>query len=308
LLADIPGMRLDAFLARRLGCYSRSYLKGLIERGFVFVGGASCRADDRLKGEERIEISFPEFPWRLSGDFEGWILHEDRQLLVLDKPPGLLMHPLGTSWLSAPEAALSEPEPNLAGILQKERPAIIKSGASRCGIVHRLDRQTSGVLLVAKTPQAQESLIAQFRGRKIEKFYQAIVRGVPRGRAHQVSAPVGRKPRQRKVIVTPLGKSAQTSFSVIDSCPYASLVEARPLTGRTHQIRAHLAFLGHPVMGDSEFDWRAPGPKPPRLMLHAFRIAFAHPGTGKRIDFRARLPKDFKDFWKECRRGSPAAS
>lgn len=303
LICDLDGTRLDRFLADRLGRYSRSHFQDLIARGQVTVDGAGRSADYRLKEGQRVEVSWPAPDWAGADDFEKWIIHEDKHLLVLDKPSGLLMHPLGTSWLSAPEAALAEPAPNLAAILQGRRPALLKAGLERCGIVHRLDQQTSGVLLVAKTRPAQKALIEAFKERRVRKFYRAVIRGVPEDKAPRVSAPVGRRPGHRRIIVTPFGKDAETAFKVLETGRGAALVEARPLTGRTHQIRAHLAFLGHPVMGDLEFDKPAEGAlKPPRMLLHAHRIEFEHPGTGREASFAAPLPRDFREFWKLCRK------
>ncbi len=304
LVADVPGTRLDQFVALKITRYTRGHVQLLIEQGRVTVDGVRRAADHRLKEGERVEVSIQETGWAGDGDFEDWILHEDAALIVLNKPAGLLMHPLGTSWLGAPEAALAEAQPNLAGWLQKARPQINRNGVERCGIVHRLDRQTSGVLLVAKTPAAQKALIEDFKERRIHKLYRAIVRGVPADRSPRVQAPVGRIAGHRKVLVTPFGKAAETAFKVTASCPGAAVVEAMPLTGRTHQIRAHLALLGHPVMGDVEFDKQQEGrPWPARLMLHAHRIEFKHPGTGKTVSFCAEPPKDFRDFWSLCRKG-----
>ncbi len=299
--ADAAGLRLDQFLPRRHPEYSRSYFKDLIGRGLVLVDGRAAAADHRVRPGEAVELLRPKASWPEEESFEDWILHEDGDLLVLNKPAGLLMHPLGESWLAAPRAALSEPEANLAGLLQRRRPGIVKAGVPRCGIVHRLDRPTSGVLLVAKTRAAYRALVEAFQQRRIEKRYRAIVRGVPSRQKTHVEAPIGRKPGHRRVLVTPFGKSAQTAFSVVKSGKRAALVEARPLTGRTHQIRAHLALLGHPVAGDVEFD--RPGqeqPQAPRLMLHAYRVRFEHPGTGAQATFTAALPADFKKFWRSC--------
>ncbi|OGR86869.1 MAG: hypothetical protein A3J74_08115, partial [Elusimicrobia bacterium RIFCSPHIGHO2_02_FULL_57_9] len=255
------------------------------------------------RGGERVEAVFSQAQWDYGQDFESWVLHEDKQLLVLAKPAGLLMHPLGNSWLESAEAALREPQPNLAGLLQRVRPELLKGGISRCGIVHRLDRQTSGVLLIAKTASAQQALMDDFKFRRMRKLYRAIVRGVPADKSPRVDAPIGRKPGHRRVIVTPFGKPAETAFKVVATGKNAALVEARPVTGRTHQIRAHLALLGHPVMGDVEFDRKTEGqPWPSRLMLHAYKVELAHPGTSKPVSFTAELPKDFKDFWARCRK------
>jgi 23S rRNA pseudouridine1911/1915/1917 synthase len=303
LIAEVRGTRLDQFIAQRLTRYTRSLVQSLIERGFVTVDGVKRESDHRLKEGERVEVSLSAAASEPTS-LEVVVLHEDKDLLVLMKPAGLLMHPLGTTWLAVPEAALTEAEESLAAWLQRARPAIVRAGTPRCGIVHRLDRQTSGVLLAAKTPAAYASLVNQFKEREIEKLYRAIVRGVPADKKPRVQAPIGRMPGHRKVTVTPFGKSAETAFKVIASAKDAALVEASPLTGRTHQIRAHLALIGHPVAGDVEFETAGTrGPKPPRLMLHAFKISFTHPRTRKPATFEAEPPRDFRDFWSLCRKG-----
>lgn len=301
--ADEPGQRLDAFLARRLAGYARAHVKDLVERGFVLVDGKRREADHRLRGGEVVEVSRPGAGWGDPSDFEDWVLHEDADLLVLRKPAGLIMHPMGESWLARPEAALDEPEANLAGLLLKFRPAAARSGVERCGLVHRLDRQTSGVLVVAKRPSAQQALLSAFRERRARKVYRAIVLGEVK--PTKVEAPIGRLPGTRKVRVTPWGRESSTGFAPVAVARGMSLVQAEPLTGRTHQIRAHLALLKHPVAGDIEWfgaselaKLKALGHEPPpRLMLHAWRLVLPHP-NGKQAAYMAPLPKDFKDYWK----------
>ena len=296
LVVEHSGMRLDMFLAQQRPEMSRGHWQGLIKGGAVTVDGASRSADFKLSERQVVRVLHPEAAWADDEGFESWVLHEDKDLLVLNKPAGLLMHPLGHSWLEKPQAALAEKEPNLAGILQRSRPALLK--VWRCGIVHRLDRQTSGVLLVAKTSRAQEKLLRDFKERRISKLYRAVVRGTPADKSSRVQAPIGRKPGHRKVLVTPFGKSAETSFAVVETCAGAAVVEARPLTGRTHQIRAHLALIGHPVAGDVEFEKANAEPKAPRLLLHAYQIELQHPGTGKKVQYKAPFPADIKAFWK----------
>lgn len=294
--AVASGERLDRFLAGRLEGLSRSHVKGLIERGCVTVDGRVVGADRRLKEGEVVRVSFPGGSWASELPFEDWVLREDAELLVLDKPAGLLMHPAGASWLKEPRAALDEMEANLAGLLLRHRPAIAAGGVARCGIVHRLDRQTSGLLLVAKTPAAQTALLEAFRGRAVGKVYAAIVRGRPADT--RINAPVGRLHWGKKIAVNPFGRAAETGVKRLKSARGASWVEARPLTGRTHQIRAHLAHLGHPVLGDPEFPAHWDGPPAPRLMLHAQELSLAHPRTGKALRLSAPVPQDFLTFWR----------
>jgi 23S rRNA pseudouridine1911/1915/1917 synthase len=298
LRVESGGPRLDAFLARELTGYSRAFLKGLVESGHVLVDGARRDADARVADGERVTVELPEHLAAPAADFESWVLFEDKRLLVLNKPSGLLMHPLGASWLTSPEAARAEDEDNLAALLQIHRPLILKARTARCGIVHRLDRATSGVLVVAKDPETWVALCADFKERAMDKTYRAIARGALSGAA-RVQAPIGREPGQRRIVVTSLGKAAETGFKPLSRKKAATLVEARPLTGRTHQIRAHLAHIGHPVMGDPEFDKPGAGEaKPPRMMLHAYRLAFEHPASGRPAEFVAEPPKDFAAFWK----------
>ncbi|MBI5623903.1 MAG: RluA family pseudouridine synthase [Elusimicrobia bacterium] len=298
---SLEGVRLDEFLAKELGV-SRSLAKRLVEEGLATVDGGVRAADLRLRPGQAVVLSARPEPPPAFG-LEGRVLHEDRELLVLDKPAGLLMHPLGTTWLTDPMAARWEPDQNLAGLLQVLRPGIVKARVPRCGIVHRLDRQTSGVLLVAKTPAAYERLTGAFKDRQISKVYRAIVLGVPTDRSTSVDAPVGRPPGRRMVRVTPLGKTSVTRVRVVSSCASAALIEARPLTGRTHQIRAHLTHLGHPVLGDPEAQFPAGFPKPPRLMLHAWRVELVHPSTGRKAAYEAPVPADFTSFWARLRKG-----
>ena len=300
LVVQHSGIRIDQYLAQQRPELSRGHWKDLIERGAVTIDGAARSADFKLKGGEIVRVIHPEGVWADDKDFESWVLHEDKDLLVLNKPAGLLMHPLGTSWLEKPQAALAEKEPNLAGILQRSRPALAR--VWRCGIVHRLDRLTSGVLLVAKNTRAQDRILRDFKERRISKLYRAVVRGAPANKTSRVQAPIGRKPGHRKVVVTQFGKAAETSFTVVETCATAAIVEARPLTGRTHQIRAHLALIGHPVAGDLEFEKDSVEPKAPRLLLHAYEITLKHPGTQKPVSYKAPFPADIRAFWAACRK------
>ena len=298
LVVETGGPRLDAFLAKKLTGYTRVFLKGLIGGGHVAVNGEPRDADARVADGDRVTVDFPSLESLPGADFESWVIFEDKRLFVLNKPSGLLMHPLGSSWLTMPEAARAEPVENLAALIQVHRPAVLKAGTPRCGIVHRLDRMTSGVLVVAKDPETFDALCLAFKEREMDKTYRAIVRGAMTG-SSRVQAPIGREPKQRRIVVTSLGKSAETGFKVLAKKKDSTMVEAKPLTGRTHQIRAHLAYLGHPVAGDPEFDKRTATAKAaPRMMLHAYRLAFEHPASGRPAVFVAEPPKEFSAFWK----------
>lgn len=296
------GGRLDRFLAERLAGFSRGHCKALVSKGRVTVDGKTRPPDYRLRAGEVVRAVVGACAWGVSG-FEDWVLFEDKDVVVLHKPSGVVCHPVGESWLTRTEAVLDEEEATLAGILWKARPVVRDSGVERCGLVHRLDRQTSGVLIVAKRPRAQKTLLAAFRERTVSKVYRAVVIGTLA--KTKVDAPIGRLPGRRKVQVSPWGKEASTDFKSVESRGGMSLIEARPRTGRTHQIRAHLALLGHPVAGDHEWfresqtrELSRLGHAPPsRMMLHAYSLRLAHPATGKAVSFTAPLPKDFRDYW-----------
>jgi len=310
LHVESGGLRLDLFLAGKVEGYSRAHLKGLIVRGCVQVDGVGREPDYKVQTGELVKVRWPRSSWA-DEPLERRVIHEDKHILVLDKPAGLLMHPLGESWEATPEAALMESEPNLAGLLLRQRPAIAASGAERCGLVHRLDRQTSGVVVVAKTPAAQQSLLEAFRARRVRKTYRALVLGAMPSTT--VSAPVGRISGMRRISVNQWGREAETEFRAVSFRRGVSLVSAQPRTGRTHQIRAHLTAAGHPVLGDAEWfrekERKALGAlriaSPPRMMLHAWRIRFAHPQSGKEVSFTAPLPKDFRDYWAALERKRP---
>jgi len=298
------GKRLDLFLTEELGGYSRSHWRGLIERGVVSVDGRKRNPSYKLRPGEIVKVARPmqeesDYP------FEDLILREDDDILVIKKPAGLIMHPMGESWLRSPEAVLDEAEPSVASLLFKHRPQTQEEEMDRCGIVHRLDRQTSGVVVAAKTPQAQSALLEAFHDRLVQKVYRAIVFGKIDLKT-LVDAPIGRAPKRRKVKVSPYGREASTAFKSLGTSKGLSLVQAEPKTGRTHQIRAHLAHLECPVVGDAEnFDKKTIKafqatklPEPPRMMLHAYRLKFDHPVTGEPLSIASNPPKDFRDYWK----------
>lgn len=294
LVCEEGGPRLDAFLAQRMPGYSRTFLQGLVERGRVTVGGIRREAAFRLKTGDSVDVEWPE--GAAGPDLSKRVLYEDADVFLLNKPAGLLIHPAGTSWLDRPDAALAEDEPSLAAVLIRTRPE--QKALPRCGIVHRLDRETSGILAVAKTRAAFEALSLAFRERLVAKTYRAVVAGVVARNSGTVDAPIGRQ--GKRMAVTRLGREAVTEYKVLERGPKASLVEATPLTGRTHQIRAHLALAGHPVAGDPEHPSALRAP--PRMMLHAYRLVFSHPRTGRKVSKTARVPDDFASYWRSLER------
>ncbi len=297
--SDRDGERLDHFLVRIYSGESRSAVAQWIRDGRVSVNGRLAgKTGVRLSAGDRVDVDVPPpAPSHIEAeDGPLEILYEDAWLAVLNKPPGLSVHPAG---------------PRRTGTLVNRLLFHFKSqlstvgGATRPGLVHRLDQETSGVMVVAKTDAAHRALAGQFSARKVEKRYLAVVRGQFKQDSIQIDAPIGRSARDRKKMgVVPDGRASVTRVRVLCALGHHCLVLARPLTGRTHQIRVHLAHVGHPVLGDTVYGYR-PAAEVRRIVreamarragayLHAYGLAFDHPGDGRRLRFAAPLPEDFR--------------
>jgi 23S rRNA pseudouridine1911/1915/1917 synthase len=280
-------LRLDHFLAKRLPEYSRSRLQQLIRGGFVQLNGATTRPRQIVRSGDTIDLIEPP-PEKIETRPEPIpldILFEDDALLVINKPPGLAVHPgAGQREHTLVNALLSHCA-TLSGIGGKERP----------GIVHRLDKETSGCLVVAKNDVAHRELSKQFAARSVKKIYLALVAGKLRNASGVIEEKIGRHPvhRQRMHVIPVRGRPAKTEYRVIRSSDAASLVECRLHTGRTHQVRVHLHHLGHPVLGDKVYAPRV-SKNLPRQMLHAWKLGFRHPGTDEWKLWEAPLPDDFE--------------
>ncbi len=279
-------LRLDQFLAKQLPKYSRSRLQQLIRGGLVRLNEQSTRPRQIVRGGDRIDLTEP--PLEKIGirpePIPLEILFEDDDLIVINKPAGLTVHPgAGQREHTVVNALLSHCA-TLSGIGGKERP----------GIVHRLDKETSGCLVVAKNDMAHRELSKQFAARTVEKIYLALVAGKLRKPAGLIEEKIGRHPvHRRRMRVTSLrGRTATTEYRVIRSSNQASLIECRLHSGRTHQVRVHLHHLGHPVLGDKIYAPRF-AKNFPRQMLHAWKLGFHHPGTGDWKILEAPLPADF---------------
>jgi len=284
LTADRADERLDAFLARVVPDLSRSHAQKLIEGGRVTVNDRRAKPALRLSPGDRVHVSVPEpqsvapapEPIRLA------VMYEDRDLIVVDKPPGLTVHPAPGHPSGTLVNALLAHCADLAGI----------NGNLRPGIVHRLDQETSGLLVVAKSDYAQLALSRQFAGREVLKAYLALVEGRPPP-AGVIDAPIGRHPTQRKrMAVIAEGRPARTHYRVVTQLADVALVVAVLETGRTHQVRVHFAAIGHPVVGDAVYGHRSP--LVPRQFLHAWQLGFHHPRTGTWLEFEAPLPGDLQ--------------
>lgn len=286
------GSRLDKSLARKLGV-SRTRLQEWLEAGHVVSGGEVLRGKETLPiGAEVVVCPPAPVPDRLEPEALPLdILHEDDDLIVLNKAPGMVVHPgAGHRSGTLVAALLHHCAGRLSGIGGVERP----------GIVHRLDRETSGVLVVAKTDAAHQSLARQFKDRTMEKTYQAFVCGVPRARAGLWDGPIQRHARHRqKMAVREGGRAARTDYRVLQAWSSSALLELRLHTGRTHQIRVHAAHAGYPVVGDDVYGrghrWAGEAGVV-RQLLHAWRLVLVHPRSEKSLALEAPLPQDFLRF------------
>ena len=301
--AQATGLRLDAWLAGIMPGLSRSRIQSLITAGAVTVDDRPARPSTRLLAGQTICLTIPPpesatpRPEAISLD----IVFEDAALLVLDKPAGLVVHPAPGHATGTLVNALLHHCDDLGGIGGVERP----------GIVHRLDKDTTGLMVVAKTDAAMAGLVAQFMAGGVRKVYLALAHGVPRNARGVIDTLIGRHPHDRKrmAVVSRNGKQAVTRYAVLRPFAGAALIEAHIETGRTHQIRVHLAHLGHPIIGDPLYGSRrldqALAVCPARQMLHATRLAFTHPVSGAPLDFSRPPPPDMlahiETLGRECR-------
>jgi 23S rRNA pseudouridine1911/1915/1917 synthase len=281
-------LRLDQFLAKRLPEYSRSRLQQLIRAGSVRLNEQATRPRQIVRSGDKIDLLEPplEKIETLPEPIPLDVLFEDDDLIVINKPAGLTVHPGAGQREHTLVNALLSYCTTLSGIGGKERP----------GIVHRLDKETSGCLVVAKNDIAHRELSKQFAAHTVEKIYLALVAGKLRKAAGMIDEKIERHPvhRQRMSVSARRGRAAKTEYRVISSSDEASLIECRLHSGRTHQIRVHLHHLGHPVLGDKIYAPRF-AKNFPRQMLHAWKLGFHHPRTGEWKNFAAPLPSDFND-------------
>ena len=297
--------RVDKLLAAAFREHSRTAWQRALDAGLVSVGGKAVGRDDTLQGGDVVSYAFPATqastlkPVKIPLD----VLFEDKHLLAINKPAGMVVHPgAATGEDTLVHALLAHCKGSLSGVGGIERP----------GIVHRLDRETSGLILVAKNDKAHRGLAEQFSGRTVQKEYLALVSGVPELLSGSLRKPIGRHPRHRHKMAAfeegQGGRDAHTDWEVVESFGrIAALVRCTIHTGRTHQIRVHLKALGHVLLGDAIYGWK-PDPRlpsqPARVMLHAEHLVVEHPVTHKPLDLRAAPPKDFAKLVKELRKAA----
>jgi len=303
--AEADGLRLDVWLAQKLPDLSRSRIQSLIREGHVLVEGRTVSPHVPVHRGMRVRVVVP--PARRASIHAEHIplevLYEDAHIIAVNKPPGLVVHPAAGHTSGTLVNALLHHCPDLAGIGGEERP----------GIVHRLDKDTSGAMVVAKNDAAHRSLVEQFKNRSVRKEYLAIVHGLPSPSCRRIETPIGRSRHDRKKMSarSPTGRRAVTRYKVAEKLPGAALLRLRIETGRTHQIRVHMAHIGHPVLGDEQYGSRSKdraGPcQVPRQMLHAEKLSFRHPPTGKPLQVVAPLPQDMADVIECLRRANNAS-
>ena len=299
----LPSERLDSFLRGKFPAVSRGMIQRLMDEGHILINGRPVKPTHAPHAGEQVQVHWPEArpaeaqPEALPLD----VLYEDGALLVLNKPAGLVVHPAsGNERHTLVNALLHHCAGRLSGI----------GGVARPGIVHRLDKETSGCMVVAKNDNTHLALSSQFASRKVEKIYHAILCGeLPRD-AGEIRAAIARHASHRKCMTVDdeRGRAARTSYHVLERLRGSTLVEATLHTGRTHQIRVHFQFLGYPLVGDRTYGSRQNrrleelvGFSAPRVMLHAHTLAFIHPHTGKRVSFEAPRPADFEDILRALR-------
>jgi len=289
-IADKTGVRLDKYVVEKCSELSRTHAQKLIVDGYITVNGRAAKAGLKLSAGDRVDVIIPPTaPSPLSPEAIPLdIIYEDDDLLVVDKPAGLAVHP-----------APGHPTHTLVNALLSHSPSLAEiSDSLRPGIVHRLDKDTSGVMLVAKNSKAQLDLANQFKAHSVAKTYLVLVKGRLTPESGIIEAALGRDPRNRKrMAVVSEGRAARTQYHVIKYMGNYTLLEVRTETGRTHQIRVHLSAIGYPVVGDATY-----GVKSPHLLrqfLHACRLGFHLPATGEYVEFTSELPSDLAQALKD---------
>ena len=284
------GVRLDSYITKKLNDLSRANIQRLIEDGNILVNSAKQKISYKVNSGDKIEITIPE-PKKIDlkpQDIKVEIVYEDNDIIVVNKPKGLVVHPgVGNPDGTLVNAIMNICKDSLSGI----------GGEVRPGIVHRLDKDTTGLLIVAKNDKAHINLSEQIKNREVKKIYIALVRGnIPENEA-TINMPIGRSTKDRKkMAVVKNGKEAVTHFKVIDRFKNYTLLEIKIDTGRTHQIRVHMAEIGYPVVGDMVYSNGKNEFGVEGQMLHAKSLDFKHPITGKNMHLEAELPKYFKDI------------
>ncbi|MCK8825328.1 RluA family pseudouridine synthase [Fuchsiella alkaliacetigena] len=289
------GQRLDKFLAENIEELSRSYIQKLIDEGQVTVDGAAKKSSYTLQLEDSIKVAIPplEEPDLVAEDIPVDIIYEDQHLVVVNKSADLVVHPAAGHSSGTLVNALLYHCDNLAGI----------GGEIRPGIVHRLDKDTSGVMVVAKSDLAHRQLVEDFKERRVKKVYLALVEGQVKHQRAKIDAAIGRDPKNRKkmAVTSRNSKKAITRFEVLERFGDYSYLRLELKTGRTHQIRVHMEYLGHPIVGDQTYGYNKVSLGAKRQLLHASQLGLKHPIKEEWMEFEAQLPEDMEGILKELK-------
>jgi len=284
------GERIDRFLKSKLDNLSRSRIQSLVEEGLILVNGSPTKQSYKVKPSDEVLVQIPEEKELelVPKDVPFEVIYEDDYIAVINKPSGLVVHPAHSHKDDTLVHGLLKRLKNLSGIGGKIRP----------GIVHRLDKDTSGIMLIAKNDRAHNFLVEGFKKKEINKTYVAVVYKPFEKPEGVVRTFIGRHPRHRKkMAVVSSGKEAITKFKVVENLYKSAFLELSPVTGRTHQLRVHMSFLGHPILGDPVYGGLKPDlPRAKRLMLHAWKITFFHPATKEKMEFSTPIPEEIKDY------------
>lgn len=290
------GQRIDSYIARAVPDFSRSFVQKLLDEGCITIAGRVPKASYKVEAGDVITVRVPPpEPIALQPEeIPLTVVYEDADIVVVDKPAGMVVHPAHGHYRGTLVNALLARCPDLEGI----------GGELRPGIVHRLDKDTSGLLVVAKNDRAYRYLQQQFKQRLVHKAYLALAEGILEAPRGIIEAPIGRDPQQRKrmAVLPHGGREARTEYRVLETFAQHTLVEAEPVTGRTHQIRLHFAFIGHPIAGDRVYGFRKQRLPLQRQFLHAARLAFALPSSGQPVEFTSSLPHDLAAVLDSLRR------
>lgn len=291
---EFDNIRLDLYLSQIFEEKSRSYFQEIIKNGNVLINNKEKKRNYKLKLGDNIEVNIPE-PKLLEiepEDIEVDILYEDKDIIVVNKPQEMVVHPAPGLYSGTLVNALLNHCTDLSGI----------NGVARPGIVHRIDKDTSGVLVVAKNDKSHNNLAVQFKEHSISRVYMALVEGTIKNEQGTIEAPIGRHPVDRiKMAVVKNGRHAVTHYKVIERFKSHTLVECRLETGRTHQIRVHMSHIKHPLVGDPVYGYKKQRFNLKGQMLHARLLGFVHPSTGKYVEFQSEVPEYFKKIVKILR-------
>ncbi len=283
--------RLDIFATDELPEFSRALVQKMIKDGKITVNGKKVKPSWPLQEGEKVEIEMPSAQDHKS-KLSDLIIADGKDYFVINKPAGMLVHPQSPIWEENPEAVFASEE-TLVSIILANPPKGFDPSVERAGLVHRLDRETSGVMLIAKNQDFQEAMVELFASRQVNKTYHSIACGLIPDDNGTIDVPIGRV-AGGKIKASDVGREAITDYHVLERKNGFTYVELFPRTGRTNQLRVHLSWLGYPVLGD----WLYKGATAGRLMLHARRLEFKHPLNGRSMKFEAPVPADFKNAWK----------